>query len=120
MSLYPKGLVSSEEEEMGTQAHTEGRPCGDPGRRRRPHARERGLGRDRPPTPGSGAAASRRRGRRWPWHSSCPHRLTNKVARNTLGVSGRKEGTGQSLGKTTNSPEKDKIQPELEADLDKG
>lgn len=64
--------------------------------------------------------SSLQRGRRWPWHSSCPRRLTNKVARNTLGVSGRKEGTGQSLGKTTNSPEKDKNQPELEADLDKG
>lgn len=35
-----------------------------------------------------------------------PPRLTDKVAGNTRGVSGRKDGAGQSLEKTTNSPER--------------
>lgn len=45
------------------------------------------------------------------WYLLWPPELTNKVAQNTLGVSEGKEGAGQSLGKTMNPPERDKIQP---------
>lgn len=110
MGPRPTGLVSSEEEEMGTTA------MWGPGEGMAIRVPRRGLGRNRPPAPGSGTPASRLVA----VARVMPPWLTNKVARNTPGGSGRKEGAGQSLGKTTNSPEMDKIQPELKAHLDKG